>query len=248
MQTNCLGDAHSHTRKDIGRVPPTNSAVPVSRPLVAICISKFGRKQEPLEGAGGLCWDLLAERDISEFFFVPRTSILCSTLCTWTLDLRDGWDLSQPEQEAATHLCCSSQDHGCWSLIHCKQTWEVKGYDDLTVSCSMRFASLLLLFLSPWRRGSDDPQRDRRASGCVSYENPQFGQHSLETAAELDCRCHRDGRRSHRYWQGSGRGMCRGLRRQLQTDGVLYEDICLELEQVRHVWPSIFPLSSPEKR
>ena len=40
--------------------------------------------------------------------------------------------------------------------------------------------------------------------------------------------------------------LCRGLRRQLQTDGVYYEDVSLALEQVRHVWPPIPPLYTLE--
>ena len=58
---------------------------------------------------------------------------------------------------------------------------------------------------------------------------------SSEIAAELDSRCLRE---------GSSRGICQGLRRQSQTVGVFCEDISFELEQVRHVWLSIHPLSS----
>ena len=42
-----------------------------------------------------------AGRDIAEF--QPWTSIHCSNISTWSLDLRDGWDLSLPEQGAAIH-------------------------------------------------------------------------------------------------------------------------------------------------
>ena len=68
----------------------------------------------------------------------------------------------------------------------------------------------------------------------------------MDIAAVLDGRCHRDGQKSREYWQGSSRSICRGLLRQLQTDGVHYEDISLELERVRHVWPSVPSLSSLE--
>ena len=63
----------------------------------------IGRSETSLDEAGHLCWDLLAGREIAEFDD-PRTSIICSGFSIWSLDLRDGWGLSQPEQGAAIHL------------------------------------------------------------------------------------------------------------------------------------------------
>ena len=161
----------------------------------------------------------LAGRDIAKFCD-PRTSV---PLGVSTCETNKTCHCQNKKLPFTS--CCNNQDHGCRY--------------DLTVWYSTCLSTILLL-LSSMPSFVVVPTD-------VSLVQTTTWRNSPEVVCELDSRCHRDGQKSHGYSKRSFGGICRGLRRHLQTEGVYCGDISLELEQVTHVKPSIHPQSSLKK-
>ena len=193
MQTIFLGDARFHTGKESGKAPPTKCAVAVSKPLVAKYVSRYSvewrRHRKRQEICVGICW-----RDETSLNSMARGRVSsAAAFSTWSLDLRDGWDLSQPEQGDAIHFGLQFS-RPWWFVTDSLQNWHGKSKNTTTSVCHIQnvLRQHLCCYFSFRRDGSVTIV----APADVFQVESTIGTNSPEIAAEMNSRCNRDGQMS----------------------------------------------------
>ena len=184
---------HFLTHKDNGRVLPTESAVPVSKPLADRFVLRYSverkshwKKQEMFSGN---CWP-------GESLLKSATRGRASSAAAFLLGLAtcetDGICHNQ-DKEPPT-FCYNSQDYGCWSLCHCKIDI---GSQRARRPRRVIFTTLFLLFSILGDEVVTIPSAIVVPADVSLVEVTN----SPEIVAEMDSRCHR----GRGYWQGSSR-------------------------------------------